>query len=251
MKYLRLFALGIVFSPLALSLSACQTMDGVAKDLSSIKMPSMNNSPRNSQAGKFIYDGDCPRVETVNELSTLYEFTSFGNQDPNNLVSSVDISNVQSACSYDEQSVTIDTQIYFQGALGARGRTSASSSTSYSYPFFVAVTSSDGKILAKEVFTAPLTYAPGQNTQTYTEKMRQIIPIENRDRGSRYKIIVGLQLNPDQLAYNRRLIAEREAEILRQQQAAQAQPMAQMKTQEMQEQANKEIYIGRPVAITP
>ena len=239
MKHLRFFALSLCI----VGLSACQTFDGVVKDFESIKLPSIGNSTEKS-ADELVYSGKCPSVEAVEELKSLSEFSDVSDQSDYNLVSSIKISNMQSACNYDERSVTIDLRMDFAGMLGPRG----TGSGSFSYPFFVAVTSANGDILAKEIFAAPITYGPGQTSQTYTEKMRQIIPIENRDRGSKYKILVGLQLTPDQLGYNRKKIAEaqllREAEEMKKTQFEKA-PM------EMQEQAQKEIYIGRPVDILP
>lgn len=213
------------------------------KDIGSINLPSLNTSTSRS-AEELVYSGGCPGVESVSELASLSEFSNTSAPSESNLVSRVKIGNMQSACSYNERSVTIDLSMDFLGTLGPHGN----SSSSFSYPFFVAVTSASGDILAKEIFAAPLTYGPGETTKTYTEKMRQIIPIENRDRGSKYKILVGLQLTPNQLAYNRQKAAE--DNLLRQSQAAKPTKF-QQQAQDAQKQAIKEIYIGRPVDITP
>ena len=41
------------------------------------------------------------------------------------------------------------------------------------------------------------------NKHEYFEKLRQIIPIKSKDIASYYKIMVGFQVTPDQLEYNR------------------------------------------------
>ncbi len=247
MKHLRLLTLSLC----VVALNGCQTFDGVMKDIESIKLPALNNSTSRSSE-ELVYSGNCPSVEAVEELSSLSEFSDTSDQNAHNLISSIEIADMQSSCNYDERSVTIDLRMDFTGNLGPRGQ----ASSSFSYPFFVAVTSARGDILAKEIFAAPITYGPGQRSQTYTEKMRQIIPIENRDRGSKYKVLVGLQLTPDQLAYNRRKIVEERARIeaenklLREAEKMKKSEFEQ-KPIEMQTQAQKEIYIGRPVDITP
>jgi predicted small secreted protein len=294
MKHLRFFALSLC----AIGLAGCQTFNGLQKDIESLNIPSFGKSDE-QYAQDIVYDGNCPGVEAVEELSALSEFTDPTDQSANNLISRIEISNMQSACNYDENSVTVDLRADFQGMIGPQGRSSAGDKPSFSYPFFVAVTSSSGKILAKEIFSAALTYAPGQVTQTYTEKMRQIIPLESRDKGSKYKVLVGLQLTPDQLAYNRQQIIEeqrrreeearrkaeeekrkaeeekRKAEEEKQRLAAEkiekaeeekrkaeedkllreAEEMEQTEFEktpvDVQEQTQKEIYIGRPVDITP
>ncbi len=243
MKHLRFLALSLCIAGPLFTLSACQTFDGVVKDIKGINLPSLRNSTSRSSQ-ELVYSGSCPQAEAVEELKSLSEFSDTSDQSDYNLVSKIGIANLQSACNYDERSVTIDLRMDFQGTLGPRGGNSGS----FSYPFFVAVTSARGDILAKEVFAAPLTYNPGQKTQTYTEKMRQIIPIENRDRGSKYKILVGLQLTPDQLGYNRKKIAEEKLLLEAEEQKKTEFEKAPM---EMQEQAQKEIYIGRPVDILP
>ncbi|MCB9983280.1 MAG: hypothetical protein H6861_06370 [Rhodospirillales bacterium] len=252
MKPLRFFVLSMCF----IGLSACQTWDGMVKDFESIELPALNNATTRS-AENLVYSGDCPAVDAVEELQSLSEFTDINNQSDDNLVAKVDITNLQSACSYDERSVTIDVRTDFVGTLGTQGRAPAS----FSYPFFVAITSAGGEILAKEVFAAQVNYDAGQTTYSYTEKLRQIIPIETKARGSHYKVLVGFQLTPDQLAYNRKMIAERIAAEKAQKEAEEKllrEAEEQKKTafesgaQTAQEQAAKDtIYIGRPVTITP
>jgi len=248
MKPLRSFALALSIA----ALSACQTFDGVVKDLESIKLPALNNST-SSSSEQLVYSGDCPQVEAVEELKSLSEFTDITDQSDYNLVSRVDITNMQSACSYDERAVTIDVRMDFAGKLGPKSAPPAN----FSYPFFVAITSASGEILAKEIFAAPLSYQSGQTSQNYSEKLRQIIPIENKDRGSRYKVLVGFQLTPDQLTYNRKKIAEatalkKEQEELMRKAEDQKKSAFELQAQSAQEQAGKDnIYIGRPVTITP
>lgn len=243
MKPFRYFALSMSF----LALTACQTFEGVQKDFASLNLPSLNGSS-SSASDDLVYSGACPKVEAVSDLKMLAEFTNPNEQTEQNLISEVKIDKIQSACSYDEKSVTIDLKMDFAGRIGPQSRAAAGNSPFFSYPFFVAVTSANGTILAKEIFSANLGYNPGESTKTYTEKLRQIIPIENRDRGANYKVLVGFQLTPDQLSYNRLTI---EQEKLAAQAKAQAAPPAQIQTIQMQEQVSKESYVGAPVTITP
>lgn len=248
MKPLRFFALAVC----CMGLGACQTFEGVKKDFESIKLPSLNNATAAS-AEQLVYSGNCPSAHAVEELSTLSEFTDVNDQSEHNLVARVKMTNLQSACNYDERGVTVDVRMDFAGALGPQGRAPAS----FSYPFFVAITSAGGEILAKEIFAAPLDYAAGQTASSYTEKLRQIIPIENKDRGAHYKVLVGFQLTPDQLAYNRKAIA---AEKLRLEAEAALQKQREMDAKKQQKQAVhdaqepqtvQQSYVSRPVTITP
>ena len=240
MKHLRSIAL----LSCVLSLSACQTMNGVMKDIESIRMPSLSSSTFENTK-ELVYSGACPRAEAVEELKMLAEFTDASNPGQSNLISSVEIANIKDSCSYDENTVTIDLQMDFVGTLGPQGHIGGSAN--FAYPFFVAVTANNGDILAKEIFSASLNYGPGQNAQGYTEKLRQIIPLENRNRGKDFKVLVGFQLTPDQLTYNRQQLAAEKLAA----EAAKNQPAPfETQAQAAQEQAKKDIYIGRPVDIT-
>ncbi|MGB0720053.1 MAG: hypothetical protein ACPGRX_06245 [Bdellovibrionales bacterium] len=191
-----------------ITLSACQTYEGLKNDFGGLDLGSFTTaeSVANDAEGtgsETLIKGDCPTIEIVDELSMLHEFTNPKTASDGDLISKVAVQEAQSGCAYTDGSVTVDLKLAFNGMLGPKGRTTPNEKPFFSYPFFVAVTSSGGKILAKEVFSAALTYEPGQNTQNYTETMRQIIPADSRAKGKSYKIMVGFQLTQDQLAYNR------------------------------------------------
>jgi len=200
----------------ALTLTACETMEGFKNDISDIDFGSITDfstasSVQEEQHANFLVDGNCPSIQIVEDLGRLYEFNAGQSMKSSNLVSSVKMEEANSTCSYGNRSVTVDLKLAFDGELGPKGRRTASEKPFFTYPFFVAVTSDSGKILAKEIFAASMTYDKGQDEQLYFETLRQIIPADSRTQGARYKIMVGFQLAEKQLAYNRTLI---EAETL-------------------------------------
>ena len=192
----------------AMTLSACETVEGIKRDISDIDFGNFStaSSVQEETHADFLVDGNCPSVQIVEDLGRLHEFNAGQSMKSSNLVSSVTMEEANSTCSYGNRSVTVDLKLAFDGKLGPKGRRSSSEQSSFTYPFFVAVTSDSGKILAKEIFAASMTYGQGQNEQLYHETLRQIIPADSRAQGSRYKIMVGFQLAEKQLAYNRKLI---------------------------------------------
>ena len=64
----------------------------------------------------------------------------------------------------------------------------------------------DGDILAKEIFPKRVVHADVHPTKGYTEDVRQIIPLKDGYDGSRYRVLVGFQLDGEQLAFNRELL---------------------------------------------
>ena len=214
MKQIRLFALGIS----VLALSACQTWDGVMQDMGSLDLPTLdsNSAPVDSRADALVSNADCPQIETVDELSAYTEFSQPTPQQPPLLISGARLGPIESSCVYAAKSVTVDLKLTVQGERGMQSGTTAP----VSYPFFVAVTDPGGDIMAKEVFTAPINYAGGQTV--HQETLRQIIPITDRSRGPKYKVLVGFQLNKDQLNFNRAEIQRKFAEARAAEEAAKA-----------------------------
>lgn len=190
-----------------LSLTACETVEGLKQDISNIKLsdftPSISKSNDESQ---FLINGNCPKITIVEELSMLDEFTPGTSAKSSNLISSVKMSESESTCTYNDRSVTVDLKLAFNGKLGTKGRKTSKDKPFFSYPFFVAVTSPSGKILAKEIFAASMTYDAGKNEQVYFETLRQIIPTDSRSKGAGYKVMLGFQLAEKQLNYNRKIL---------------------------------------------
>lgn len=191
----------------ALALSGCKTVvDDFMYDLNNVVENASFTEPT-TPAPNFNapVEDRCPKIEIVDELSSFSDFN--GSMRDNNLISRVNLSQVESSCSIQRKQVAIDLKLAFNGELGPRAKMKSSDKPFFSYPFFVAVTNQNGVILAKEVFAASMTYERNEQTHTYFESLRQLIPISNADHARRFRVMIGFQLTEDQLAYNRRNMA--------------------------------------------
>lgn len=223
MKHLKFLAMGLCAA--VFLLAACATVDQIKDDLGNLDLPEIS-SPAN-EADELVAGGNCPKAKVVEELSGFSDFDNFSDTSDSNLIALAGILGVKSTCEYGAKSVTVDMRVDFEGFLGPKGKISSGDRPFFSYPFFVAVTEPDGDILAKEVFAAPFAYENGQTYHKHSEDLRQVIPVPNQNRGSKYQILVGFQLSEEQLAYNRAVIkkqkeAQRAAEELAEKQAEQA-----------------------------
>lgn len=185
-----------------IAVNSCDSVSVVMDDMREI---STFPETKEARTDKLLNE-DCPRVEIVEDLSSLSEFSSRRDPSYDNLISRVNLTHSESSCFYGPRSVTVDLKLAFEGVLGPRARMQPGDRPFFSYPFFVAVTAPNGDILAKEVFGAAITYESGQDRQTYYESLRQVIPAANTFRGSRHKVLIGFQLSQDQLEYNRQMI---------------------------------------------
>lgn len=186
-----------------LTLSACEPMDDFKSDLNDLSTGKVTHSSTNQDPSMQLLESPCPQVEIVDDLSSISDFVNPQKQTKAHLVSRVDLSSAESTCKLASKSAIVDLKLIFNGKLGAKGRINKNDKPFFSYPFFVAVTAPNGKIMAKEIFAASLTYPQNENTHAYFEKLRQIIPIKNKEEAKLYKILIGFQVTPDQLAYNR------------------------------------------------
>ena len=69
-------------------------------------------------------------------------------------------------------------------------------------PYFVAVADSQGRIIAKQLFTTRLTFIAGIGTIVRPETVQEIIPLADGQNAVAYEILIGIQLTQDELDYN-------------------------------------------------
>lgn len=184
-------------------LGACQTIDALESDVYDLSRGTVPVANVVDGSSERLLANPCPQVEIVNDLSSISDFSDPRKQNKDNLISRVDIKSAESTCKLASKSATVDLKLKFEGDLGAKGRKNKADKPFFSYPFFIAVTSPGGQIMAKEIFAASLTYNPGENTHIYSENLRQIIPITSKKHAHQYRILIGFQVTPDQLTYNR------------------------------------------------
>ena len=202
-RHLSKFILPI-FSILILS-GCSQTIEGMVDDVN--KGVELGRAEaRGHKGSERFLASPCPQIEIVDDLGMIYDFVSDNNQSKQNLIANVKISNGGSECELATNSAIVDLTLEFNGELGPKARQRKSDKPFLTYPFFVAVTGPNGKIMAKEVFAMSMSFDPGQNKRRHEENLRQIIPIKGKELAFKYRVYVGFQLTPEQLAYNRSIL---------------------------------------------
>ena len=187
----------------ALLLSGCQTLEGLRDDAYDVAEGNIYVAGATGKTPEKLLRSPCPQVEIVDDLSSISDFSNPRRQEKKNLISRVDLKSAESTCKLSSKTAIIDLKLLFNGKLGPKGRSNASERPFFTYPFFVAVTTPTGKIMAKEIFAASITYASSEDEHTYFENLRQIIPIRSKNQANNYHVLIGFQVTPDQLAYNR------------------------------------------------
>lgn len=142
----------------------------------------------------------CPRVAILADTASVTQFRPGAGRDLTDVTYEAEITGFKGACEYKDRGETVVVTAALQ-IVATRGP--AGSAEAVSLPFFVAVADRGQSILAKEVFQSRIEFKPGRRRAGVEEEMEQKIPLRGR-RGTDYEILVGFQLDPGQLDYNRR-----------------------------------------------
>lgn len=146
--------------------------------------------------------GPCPNALSLYDAHRLVEFRG-EEQVLGNVGFTGEILNVAGTCTYTDARVSpIDMQMAIRFAFGRGAAAEGSEKTFY---YFVAVTRTDRVVIAREVFPVTVRFAPGETRVELTEEISTItIPrAEATTSGSNFEVIVGFELTPEQVEFNR------------------------------------------------
>lgn len=190
----------------ALTLSACQTWDGLKNDLGALKTTTSEKIAtlkRTDNAQSTVIDASvCPAIIIDPQLDSMSEFMDMNETDENNLISRAFITETISECDVNDSTLDMKLELSFKSELGPKARAKDSDQPFFAYPYFISVTDADGQELAKEIFAASITYEKGQNAVELIETINQSLPLNEDGSASAYQIHIGFQLTDEQLFYN-------------------------------------------------
>ena len=142
----------------------------------------------------------CPGVSILRDTSEITLFAQGRGQDLTDVVYRASIERVASNCDYTRAGDTVTSTLAAR-LVATRGPAAQASEETLVY--FVAVVDKDQKVLARERFNSTFTFQANQRQAAAIEEIEQIIPIRRDLRGIDYEILVGFQLTPEQLEFNR------------------------------------------------
>ncbi len=137
----------------------------------------------------------CPAATTVPDLQTLARLTPGGSAD--DVQSAGRIASINTTCDREKTGVASFLVIEF-----AALRTGPNIKH-VDLPYFVAIADNTGNILGKEQFSVGVDFPGEAATMRSTEKVTAHLPLKNPQLGNVYTIIVGFQLDKNQVDFNR------------------------------------------------
>ena len=139
----------------------------------------------------------CPDVSILRDAAQRVTFAG-GGRDLTNIVAEVEISDFNGECGYRETDVVVELTVEFLAIAGPQMTGDA-----VSFPYFVAILDPEDRVLAKQVFQASATIEEGDAGGVVREDLQQVIPLDRTAAGPAYQILLGFQLTPEELEYNR------------------------------------------------
>ena len=112
-----------------------------------------------------------------------------------------EIQSLSSGCSYkSDDPIKVQMEVLF--ALG-KGPTAVGAKHTYRY--WVAVTDRNNEVIAKQFFNLPVTFQPGQDRVLMTDAIRGIVIPRTRATvsGSNFEVLVGFDVTPEMVSFNR------------------------------------------------
>jgi hypothetical protein len=197
-----------LFALIVLPLAACGTTSD-AKDRGPDDGPAKAESSDSGKPGVVARvfgakeksnPGPCPLMGVLYDASRMVEFEQAGERYAN-IGWTGEITGVRGLCTYYD-ATPIEMNMDIDMAFG-RGPMAGSDTRTYRY--WVAVTRTDVAPIAKQYFDVTVKFPKGANAVTHVEKIKKIvIPRANAEiAGTAFEILVGFDLTPEELAYNR------------------------------------------------
>lgn len=142
--------------------------------------------------------GPCPSSLTLYDASRVVNL--HGEPVYENVGFTGEIMAVRSLCRYyDDEPIVASLEL----DMGF-GRGPAAVGSTHTYQFFVAVTRRDIAVIEKQVFPVEVTFRGEDRVYLQQEIDQIVIPRADEDiAGDNFEIIVGFELTPEQLAWNR------------------------------------------------
>ncbi len=141
----------------------------------------------------------CPSAVIVADLASVTRFRDGPGRDLLDVRSQGEIFDVLVQCSYNRSGATVDLQVAIRAARGP-----ADAERRAEFAYFVAVESPSGAIVAKEQFVATYEFRDNRTTVGSVEELEPVIPGATRQTGAKYRLLIGFQLTPEEIAWNQR-----------------------------------------------
>jgi hypothetical protein len=145
----------------------------------------------------------CPDIVVVQEIAGVTVFRPGDGRDLTDVVLDATIAGFDGFCSTDRDEgeageVEIELRLVFTVNRGP-----ANTDRKGAYSYFVVVADRDENPLQKHIFNSTVEFPGNRNRIAPFEELVLTIPLKAGEDGGDYDVLVGFQLTPEQVEYNR------------------------------------------------
>ena len=140
----------------------------------------------------------CPAGLIPADSATVTRFRDGTGRDLTDVVSEAEIVNILVQCKYDPKGVTVDLQVAIAGGRGPADRSRVAD-----FDYFVAIIDPQQNIVQKQPFRVRFEFPDNRTRLGIIEELEPRVPLSDAFEGPKYQLMVGFQLTPDELAWNR------------------------------------------------
>jgi hypothetical protein len=144
---------------------------------------------------------NCPTLAALLDASSMTVFRQGTTPDPANVLYNVRIVEVSGQCDFNKKkrSADSDVTITFRATRAPSG-----DAAQYTAPYFVGITEGTDRVMARQAYSVPFEFAPGQASITFTDNVKDAyVAAKYGSLPYDYQVLVGLQITKEQLEYNR------------------------------------------------
>ena len=144
----------------------------------------------------------CPKIQIMPSARSI---TYFEKNMAGNVTARAVINEIRGGCEITRNGLEIDLDILMNGRITNKGRFEGQKDKEafMTFPYFVSVATPQGLPVDKQILATAMRFRPSVNHLNHAEKITQTIPMKDFAQAANYKIVIGYQLNRQQLEYNR------------------------------------------------
>jgi hypothetical protein len=140
----------------------------------------------------------CPDAVAIRDLAQLVDFGREEKPTAKNLVMAAKLEDVAGSCIMQPTQTVIELDLTLRGLRGP-----ALGGKRGDFPYFIAFMDANGQILSKDNRSVALELGTAAAMTRHTETLRVTLPYTKGATNPAVKLLVGFQLSPEQLAFNR------------------------------------------------
>lgn len=147
---------------------------------------------------KDIVQYPCPKVFIVGEAGKLVRFKPGPGRDITDILFEANLANFVGSCLYTKEGVDIDLRVTIGVERGA-----ASKEPAIAFEYFVAIPDLRPAATAKRILPVRGAFDGTRPRMVYQDDVKMFIPLAKGSDGPDFEIVLGFQLNPAEVEYNR------------------------------------------------